>query len=272
MQQLKETLQNFSDSELVIQLVQHHDEYTPEALALLKEEVEKRNLDIEQQKEQLEQDAAGVKIVRMDVQDFKQFDHVFTRVDLELAAVILRDNEIPFYADNPKSSSTFPLESEAERRFTIHVHKDGIEKAHELLDEHFDKIDGNYQLKKMSITDQLKLFSFHELQLSEMDALEKIEVSFTGEEKTTILSYARKVLEESDQIEKNQERVLFYYDSIEDVIKRISGTDSGSLSKTELLTILEILQVMCEDPDFPQFMEDVISSLLGFFRTDDDQT
>ena len=272
MQQLRETLQNYSDSELVIQLVQHQEEYTPEALALLKEEAEKRNLDLEQQKQLLEETGSEVKVVRMDAQDFEQFDHAFSRVDLELAAIILRDNEIPFYADNPKSSATFPLESEAEQRFTIHVHKDGIEKAHELLDEHFDKIDGTYRLKKMSIKERLKLFSFHELQISELEALEKVEVSLTGEETSTILAYARKVLEDGDRIEKNQDRVLFYYDSIEEVIERISGPDSGLLSKTDLLTILEILQVMCDDPEFPQFMDDVISSLLGFFQTDGDQT
>ena len=266
MQQLKEQLQNYTDSELVQQFLEHHDEYTPEALSLLKEEVERRDLDLEKQRQLLEEGSSNVKIIQMDIDDFEQFDHVFSRVDLELAAIMLRDNQIPFYADNPKSGSTFPLEPEAQVQFTIHVHKSAIGKAHELLDEHFEKIDGSYRLKKMSVKEQLKLFSFHELQLSEKEAMEEIEVSFTAQEKTTILEYARKVLEEGDQIEKNQDRVLFYYDSIEEIIIRFSDKEIGALSKTGLLTILEILQVVCDEPCFPQFMDEVISSLLGFFR------
>ncbi len=266
MQQLKTELKNYTDVQLAEQLLEHHDEYTPEALLLLEEEAGRRNLEIEKQRELLAQSSAEPTILQLDKEDFKPFDHLFTRVDLELAAVILRDNEIPFYADNPRSTTTIPLESEAAAQFSIHVHKSGIEKAHELLDEHFEKIEGSYHLKTMSIKEQLKLFSFHELQLSEYDAMEEVEVSLSNQEKETIRTFGKKVLEESDQIEKKQDRVLFYYDTVETVIERLSEGDTTSFSKSELLTILEILQVTCDEPEFPQFMNESISSLLGFFR------
>jgi hypothetical protein len=269
MQQLKTELQNYTDAQLAAQLLEHHDEYTPEALLLLEEEARKRNLDLDKQRELLEQNSAEPTILQMDKEDFKPFDHLFTRIDLELAAVILRDNQIPFFADNFRSTATIPLESEAAPQFSIHVHKSGIEKAHELLDEHFEKIEGSYRLKKMSIKEQLKLFSFHELQLSEYDAMEEVEVSLSNQEKETIRSFGTKVLEESDQIEKKQDRVLFYYDTIETVIERLTKGDSTAFSKTELLTILEILQVTCDEPEFPDFMDEAISSLLGFFRPEE---
>ena len=137
MQQLKEELPKYSDEQLVEQLLFHHEEYTPEALAMLRDEVEKRNLDVEKQKELLlKEKGSDIEVVQLDSKDFKQFDHVFSRMDLELAAIILRENQIPFYADNPKSSNTIPLEAEVEREFSIHVHTSGLEKAHALLDEH----------------------------------------------------------------------------------------------------------------------------------------
>ena len=272
MQQLKSELQNYTDAQLSEQLLEHHDEYTPEALALLQEEAGRRNLDIERQRQLLDEKNTEARVIRLDVKDFEQFDHQFTRVDLELAAVILRDHEIPFYADNTKSSATIPLESEAAPQYSIHVHKSGIEKAHELLDEHFEKVDGSYRLKKMNIREQLKLFSFNELHLGELEALEEVEVSFSAQEKEVILGYAKKVLEEGDQIEQSQDRVLFYYDSIETVIELLSEGDTAAFSKTALLTILEILQVVCDDPAFPEFMNETITSLLGFFRPGNSET
>lgn len=273
MQQLKDELQNYSDEQLIKQLLLHHEEYTPEALVLLKNEVEKRNLDVEKQKDLLSgKNESDLKVIQLDTKDFQQFDHMFNRMDLELAAVILRDNQIPFYADNPKSSNTLPLEAEAERQFSIHVHTSGMEKAHELLDEHFDKVEGRYRLKKMSVREQLKAFSFYELHLSEIEAAEKVEVIFTDQEKEIITRFGRKILEECDQIEKKQDRVLFYFDTIESIIAYLSEGENRSLSKTELLTVLEILQVFCDDSQFPLFMDEVISNLLGFFLSNNYDT
>lgn len=272
MKQLEKELQQYHDTDLVELFLEHRDEYTPEAYALIEGEIKRRNIDVEKERHILEKNSAGDTVIKMDVTDFEPFDHVFNKVDLELAAIILRDNEIPFYADNPQSSTTFPLVSEAEQQFTIHVHKSGIEKTHALLDEHFEKTDGSYRLKKMSIKEQLKLFSFHDLQITELEAEEEIEVSFSEQEKKTIIRYAENVLRESDRIEQEQDRVLFYFDTIETVISNLSDSENTMLTKTDLLTILEIMQVVCDDNDFPEYMEEVLASLLGFFRSDSHKT
>ena len=266
MEQLMGEIQQLSDDRLMEQLVLHHDDYTPEALSLLKDEVEKRQLDLEKYKQVIsEKHTSDINFIQLDTKDFKPFDHTFNRIDLELAAVILRDYQIPFYADNPQSSDVIPLETEAERRFTIHVHASGIQKAHELLDEHFEKIEGMYRLKKMNTREQLKSFNFYELQLSEKEAAELVEVVFTEQERAAIANYGKQLLERSEEIEKKQDRVLFYYDTVEMLLDNISAWKSCTFSKTELLAILEILQVFCDDSGFPGFLDEVISNLLGFF-------
>ncbi len=264
MEQLKEEIKNFSDELLLNQFIHHQGEYTPEAVAILNAEIKRRNLDIEKTIEQLKKQENS-EMIHLDSKDFLQFDHIFTRIDFELASVILRDNKIPFYADNPQSSNTLPLENEAEKPFLIHVHKTAIEQAHELLDEHFEKIDGKYQLKKMSIKEQLKAFSFHELHLSQKEAAEIVKVVLTPEEKEIIIRYGKRVLEEGDRIEQQQDRVIFCYDSIETLFGHFSHDEEQSLTKTDLLTILEILQIFSDDPEFPSLMDESILTLLSFF-------
>ena len=57
----------------------------------------------------------------------------------------------------------------------------------------------------------------------------------------------------------------FYFDSIDPLIDRLSCDEEHILTKTELLTILEILQIFCDASDFPEFMEEPINALLSFF-------
>ena len=80
-----------------------------------------------------------------------------------------------------------------------------------------------------------------------------------------MIDLGRRLLDEADSVEQTQERVLFYYDSIEPLITRLEEHDSGSLSRTDLLTMLEILQVYIDDPAFPASMDEAVSTLLGFF-------
>jgi hypothetical protein len=59
--------------------------------------------------------------------------------------------------------------------------------------------------------------------------------------------------------------VLFYYDSIEPLIERLQESGRTTLSRSDLLTTLEILQVYVDDPALPSSMEEAISQLLSFF-------
>jgi hypothetical protein len=264
MDQFKEVIRNYTDEQLFDQYTRHREEYLPEVQALLDAEFKKRNLDTRQT---APSDGAEPEIetIHLDSKDFKPFDHVFNRIDLQLATAILRENGIVFYIDNPKSTDTIPLEDEASKPFTIHVHERVFDKAHELLDEHFEKSDGRYRAKNMGVKDRLRSFSFNDLHLSEIEAAEIIEVDFTAEEKSAIVAFGKKVLEECDKIEAEQSRVIFYYDTIEDLIGHLSSDGELLLSRTELLTILEILQIFLDDAAFPSFMNESISTLLSFF-------
>jgi hypothetical protein len=90
-------------------------------------------------------------------------------------------------------------------------------------------------------------------------------VVLTPEEKETVIRLGKRVLDEGDAIEQQQERVIFYYDSIESLITLLSAKTEARLTRTDLLTILEILQIFCDDPAFPPFMEESAGALLAFF-------
>lgn len=261
MEFLHEKIQNYSDEYLVEQYTKYKDDYTPEALAILKDEIDKRQLEINSANKTNDKPQ---EIINLDRNDFICFEHDFSRTDLQLAVTILRDNDVIFFVDNPSSGDSFPLENVSTLRYTIEVHKDWVQKAHELLDEHFIKGDESYVLKYTAPKDRLKAFNFHDIHLTEGEANEELEVVFDDEEKKIILLYAAKLLEEADKIESQQERVLFYYDSIEPVTQKLESS-ANKLNRSDLLTILEILQVYCDEPEFPESIDETIQTLLSFF-------
>ena len=120
-------------------------------------------------------------------------------------------------------------------------------------------------MKHSGVKERLKAFNFHDLHITEQQAYELLEVSFTEKENEVIVSYGNRLLSEADEIEDKQERVLFYYDSIEALTEKLQSNEAGHLNRSDLLAILEILQVFCIEDDFPAFMDESISTLLGFF-------
>jgi hypothetical protein len=265
MDQIKKNISGLTDEELVNQYQNYKSEYTEEAIRLLEEEIQQRKIDIENQ-----QSINILKnipdITHLDEKDFIRFDHGFNRIDLELAIAILKENKILFFVDNPSSTNTIPLDSEADKQYTIHVYTKTADEAHQLLDEHFEKIDGKYQLKNMSIMEQLKSFSFSQLHLTEKEAAEKVEVELSEKEKEVIIKYGTIIISNVDKIEQEIGRFIFYFDAIQPLISHISDDSDITFSKTELLTILEILQISCNNKDFPEFMENAILSLISFFK------
>lgn len=266
MEHLQELIKNYSNEYLLEQYLDHQEDYTPDALKIIKKEIEIRNITQEEidiflrNKNDLLEDKQA-----LDTKDFAPFDHTFSHTDIILAIAVLRDSKVVFFVDNPASTDTIPLESAVSKRFGIHVHKDSIQKAHELLDEHFTKEDGFYLFKHAGAIERLKAFSFHDLHFNEFEAAEKIEVSLTSDERRVIIHYGNRLLNEIDEVEQSQDRVVFYYDSIESLINYLEGDNNKLLSRSDLLTILEILQIYCGDEAFPSTMSDSISSLLGFF-------
>lgn len=264
MEQLRESIRDYSDQYLLEQYLKHQEEYTPEALEIIKEEIRARDLESGMEKPQTSADAP-VATLKLDSADFTPFEHTFSHTDILLAIAMLRDNKVLFYVDNHESSDILPLESEASKRFSIHVHKEHVNRAHDLIDEHFSKSDTMYLLKHTSAKDRLRAFNFHDLHLTEFEAAEMLDVVFAKEESSIIISYGTRLLTEAEQIEQQLERVLFYYDCIEDLVRRLQSGVAEKLSRTDLLTILEILQVYSDDEAFPSLMDEAIVTLLGFF-------
>lgn len=266
MKELREMISQFSDKELLVQVVEKAGEYTPEALAIMKEEVERRGIDASLLSNQ-DSDAGAdePQITKFKSEDFVQFEHSFSRTDLPLASAMLREHGIPFFVDNPTSTDTIPIENELEKRFIINIPKAYIDKAHAQLDEHFIKADNKYLLKYSGARDRLRAFNFHDIHLTESESLEELDVALSTGERRCVIDLGRRLLGEAETVEQTQERVLFYYDSIEPLITRLEEPDAGSLSRSDLLTMLEILQVYIDDPAFPTSMDEAISTLLGLF-------
>jgi hypothetical protein len=109
---------------------------------------------------------------------------------------------------------------------------------------------------------QLKSY-FHDIHIAEKEVNELIEVGFSPEEIKVITGYGQRLLTEVDTIE--EQRVVFFYDSVEPLLELLQK-NTDKLTRTDLLTILEILQIYCDDPQFPEFMDEAILTLLSFFN------
>jgi hypothetical protein len=262
MSDLRITISEFSDEQLRVAFFREKDQYTPEALDIMREEMSKRGLTFDRNDAKKEE--SGIPI-RLESKDFIRFDFSFSRTDLMLATAILRDNTVPFFIDNPTSADSIPTELESEKRYTLFIHNTFLDKTHQLLDEHFIKSDKSYLLKYTEVRDRLRAFNFNDIHLTEKAADEELDVALSSDEKNIITAFGNRLLKEAEQVETKQERVLFYYDSIEPLIERLQEPDRAALSRNDLLTILEILQVYADDPALPRSMDDAIGQLLAFF-------
>ncbi len=263
MEMLQEKIKEFSDEYLLNQYFHHCEEYQPEALGLLKKELEERKIDLTTFSSAM--NSINHKETKTyDSSDFLEFDHSFSSIDILLAASILRDNDVVFYIDHV-SDSSFTVERKATELFGIKVHADFVKKTHELLDEHFEKKDGRYLLKISSPKERLKAFSFYDLHLSEEEDRPFITVTLSSEEISAIDKYGKRLIDEVDTIESEMDRVVFFYDSIGDVLDLLKKSNTVSIHKSQLLAILEVLQVYCDDPEFPSLLDETISNILSFF-------
>ncbi|MBD3391483.1 MAG: hypothetical protein GF418_05480 [Chitinivibrionales bacterium] len=258
---LRERIHHFSDEFLVEQYTRNREEYTDEALAAMKEELAGRHLDPQGPGEPGQPEAPARRLSR---EDFVPFEHDFSHVDLLLAQTVLREHHIPFYVDIPMTSSVLPLETSMSEQYTIHVLKERLEDARQVLGEHFTHTESGYRRKDLGTKDQLRSFNFHEVVFTEKELEEPVDVSFSANEKRLILKYVDRLVAEADNVEQKRDSVLFYYDNLEEVRDALSGPESGNLIRSDLLAILEVLQVYCEDDDFPQELESVAEGILRF--------
>lgn len=266
MSEIHSRIRGFSDEFLLEQFHHKSHEYTEEALSCMEEEIKARNLTDEDQGTD-DQEQADTELPDYSQEDFVPLDHAFFQVDLLIVRELFMDEKIPFVVDTQMSSSALPIESESTNYAKIQVPKSLFEKAKEKIDNHFNSGKGVYSVKYSDIKERLRSVSFYEIDLTEEELHEKIEVSFSEDELKHIRSYVTKLAQEAETLEKDPERVLFYLDNL-DECKRVVGKNKPTeFSRADLLTILEALQVYCGEGDFPQELDNTIEALLNFFFT-----
>ncbi len=262
MSEIQEKIKNFNDDFLLEQFFNQSQEYTEEAVELMEKEIALRDLDtseyeIDEEKErEMEQYAQ---------EDFTALDNGFNQVDLLIVRELLLENDVPFLVDTSGSSSALPIETEATHTYSVRVPESLMEKAKALIDEQFHSKDGVYAVKYDGIKDRLKAVNFFEIDLKESELQELLEVSFSSEESTLLCQYLEKLNAEADAIEQEQERVLFFFDNIEECLQRLQDTENNQFSRADLLTLLETCQIYCDQDSFPQQLESTIEALLSFF-------
>jgi len=252
-----------TDDKLIDVLAHERTEYTAPALAAIEAEATRRG--ITQEQVGTVQSAATVKSYGRE--EFSPLDHAWSHADIALATAILKDNQIPFYIDNPTSSDIMPTEGLASVQFRVHVHNDHLARARELLDEHYTADGGVYALKDMPVKDRLKLLNFNEFGIDAKTAHEVVDVQFSPQERAALAVLAKRLLGEVETIEAEQGRAVFYYDNLQELSDRLSATDAQKWHVIELVALLEVVQIYCDDPAFPQGMDDTINGLLDFFKS-----
>ncbi len=266
---IREKIKELSNEFLLDQYYNKRDEYTPEAIGYMKEEIAERKISVENIKD-LKTGTNNKGLTYNSSQknfneDFKSFDNKFYRKNLMLVHSIMNENEIPFYIESADLSRTPDSENNTALSYTIYVPESLVEKAGEFVDEHFDKLDGYYSLKYSNIKERLKSFSFHEIDMTGKELDEEIEVQFSSQESSHILTFINRLINEADTIEKESGQVLFYADNLKDCADHLADKNRKAFMGTDLLTILETLQTYCYSENFPHLLDNTIEALLDFF-------
>lgn len=263
--QLEQTVREFKTPFLLEQYFLKRSEYSPEAVALMEKEIAARGITEAEQQPFREKELEVKSDEQTREMEFAPFDHSFSQTDILLVNAILRDAGIAFFVERPAVDSVMPVVGEADMRYTIQVAKPMADRAHELLNEHFHREDGHYHLKKADSQDRLRAFSFAEVRMSEPELAETVDAELSAEERKAITTYARRLLAEIDSFEK-QERVVFYFDNVESLLGHLGNTSKASLTMLDLLTIIEVLQLYCDDAAFPATMFDSANALIDIFE------
>jgi hypothetical protein len=268
MADIHEKIKAFSDEFLLAQYLNNRSEYTPEAVACMEQEITARTLDADRLKTDTSGNTSAETddISRYREEEFVPFNHGFYQTDLLLAGEMLREAKVPFTLDTSMSSNTIPIESEGTRYYTIHVPKSLLEKARACVDQHFDARDGHYFVKFTTMAERLKAFNFHELSIPTKELSEEIEVQFSEQEAEAISALLLTCENEADTIEQESGRMLFYYDNLRDCHDHVSDTNRTHFSCSDLLTILETMQVFCDKENYPRSLDPTAEILLDFFK------
>ena len=269
---LAEAVKGYSTEFLLEQYVHSRDQYTEEAQKILAQELAARNIsqtEIDEfAKKSLvgEDEATGnVQVRHFKRDDFDKLDGVFLRNDIFLLRSMFSEEDVPFIMDTGVQFSAVQQQQAGKQYVGVSVHKESKDRAMELVRTHFDCVDGVYAVKHSDMRERLKSFSFDEIQHAEIESAVIVDVSFTREEKDVLVDFGKRLLEQIDEIESRDGRIVFHFDNVEGLVGRLSSDEDPSLSQVDLLTALEILQIYCDDPQFTATAAGIAEALLSFF-------
>ncbi len=269
--ELRELVGGYSTPFLLEQYVHMREEYTAEAITIMEAELARRNIGHDQIEEYSKKgvlgelgDQGNVTIRHLKRDDFVKLEGSFSRADAVLVRAMFGDENVPFFLDTSVQPNAVPGGQSAPVEVGVYVHKEAIEKALALVAAHFDLADGVYKARHASTRERLVSFSFDEIQQQELDSAEITGVHFSLEEKGVLVRFGKRLLEEIDEIESRDGRIVFHFDNVEGLLSQLGGKEPA-LTKTHLLTALEILQIYANDPDFDSAAEGIAEALLGFF-------
>jgi len=281
MESLKEVLSNYTDQELLGRYNNSRGDYVEEALKLFEEEIARRGLDAEAHavaRESVEAtvDAAVAPVKNLRRADFVPLPHPFLKADVVTADAILRNGNVPYFIEEERGAAADQVGaaitgqtgdidlSPGSGKFNIMVYRDALEKARELISEHFEaELGGIYVPRLTDIVQRLKSFSLYDIRLSDAAAAELFEAGFSENEKNALIKLAEALLEEADKIEEEQGRVVFFYDSMEPLVDNLKN--NKMLTRVDFLTIIELCQIYCDDPRYDVELNQTAASILSFF-------
>ena len=267
---LNDLIKSYSTTFLLEQYIYKKDEYTQEAINIIEQELKNRNIDSNQIEEYKKKgvfeslDSNDIKIRRLKRDDFIKLEGAFTQTDAYAVRAMFEQENIPFFIDASLEYLPVINEQKDSHPIKIFVHKDEKDKALAFINEHFDLTDGKYHIKYSDIKERLSSLNFNEIAHVDLEKAEITEVKFSDEEKNLIIHFGSRLLKEIDEIESHQEKIVFFFDNIEHLIKILSQ-NQYKLTKADLMTVLEILQIYCRDDEFDKTAEEIARALLSFF-------
>jgi len=287
---LRESVLNFTGDRLLEIYRNERGDYHPDAFKVFEEELARRGIDTAARVKADEQSefaaaCADAAVKNLNRDDFVPLGHPFLKADAVVANTILHDSKVPYaivkhdltqieQADTVLPSSVFgivPVATQIEA-FNVMVYKDALTAARTLIEEHFgiDKnycgglYGGFYVLRQSNFIDRLKTFNFNDVTMSDGAASEPVEVGLSKEERAAIVKLSGTLMKEAEDIEEEQERIVFFYDSLEGIMKKMKQ-ESPLLTRTEFLAIIEMCQIYCEDERYDPALNSVAESILDFF-------
>jgi hypothetical protein len=268
---IEDSVHGFSNEQLIEHYYLEKSNYTEEALTAMKQELRRRAISQEKIDAVItaltapDSEESEYMAKHYDKSEYETIDGRFTANDVLIVRAMLAEHEIPLMIDMSEVAAMSGIQAKASHPVTLLVHRDFIEQARKLIAEHFDLNEEMYVLKYNDTLSRLKAFNFYEVPPAILVSSEITAVELSPAEKDILIAFGRRLLDEVDAIEAEQERVIFYYDAVEPLIEQLEKPEKPKLLHTDLLASLEILQIYCSDPGFSGEALGIADALLHFF-------